>query len=318
MKSSPQPKVLRAYLCTADEAEDTEIVFAATNGAARFPYAQRLDWDFRDVRVRRAPEYDAYAPGPVPVSVMLDHGWRFECFECYRMLSLDMDFVENMSPDDLKHWAKSNAPHVAALEEFDAANPEPAGAPDSCTPQERWAAENKQREWRARRERLSIKIIPPALSRRPHAADTDGDRSTCKHHDQKADDGNRVGIALCVARHLHRHLTPILECEAFERNHLANDFPDFCDAFLSGSSQHTAGRVPDAPFLDLRCCFCHSDLLILNDGCKAIGVVRLTSVTADKAAQHRDPLPGAIITHVASCDLLADQGASHHALPVHN
>jgi hypothetical protein len=187
MKSSHQPKVLRAYLCTADEAEDTEIVFAATNGAARFPYARRLDWDFRDVKVRRAPEYDAYAPGPVPVSVMLDHGWRFECFECYRMLSLDMDFVENMSSDDLKHWARSNAPHVAALEEFDAANPEPAGAPDSCTPQERWAAENKQREWRARRERLSIKIIPPALSRKALRINDAAAECFCDAHcEQKA------------------------------------------------------------------------------------------------------------------------------------
>jgi len=70
---------LKAY--TVHDGDDGATVIFATNSAtARRQGANELDRDWTEVdSCRRAPHFDAYAPGPVPAAVLIDHGWRYEC-----------------------------------------------------------------------------------------------------------------------------------------------------------------------------------------------------------------------------------------------
>ena len=70
---------LKAY--TVHDGDDGATVIFATNSAtARRQGANELDRDWTEVdSCRRAPQFDAYAPGPVPAAVLIDHGWRYEC-----------------------------------------------------------------------------------------------------------------------------------------------------------------------------------------------------------------------------------------------
>jgi hypothetical protein len=76
-------KPLRAY--TVHDGEDGyTVVFGRTNGVARAQGANELNCGFEDVAYcRRAPEFDQYAPGPVPPEACIEQGnWWFECMEC--------------------------------------------------------------------------------------------------------------------------------------------------------------------------------------------------------------------------------------------
>lgn len=41
------------------------------------------------VPMRRAPEFDAHAPGPVPVRVLYEAGWTVTCYQCEHELDED-------------------------------------------------------------------------------------------------------------------------------------------------------------------------------------------------------------------------------------
>lgn len=59
------------------------VVFATGGAAARRKGAGELELTFQEVdSCCRSPEFDRYAPGPVPPLVMIDHGWWFECCHC--------------------------------------------------------------------------------------------------------------------------------------------------------------------------------------------------------------------------------------------
>lgn len=67
------------------------VVFAKTNAAARrIGSSQISDGSFFSVSAHRAPWADRYAPGPVPIRVMIDNGWWWECFGCHRHIGLDI------------------------------------------------------------------------------------------------------------------------------------------------------------------------------------------------------------------------------------
>lgn len=95
---------LKAYE-VRDSGEGYCVIQYATNSAtARREGASKLDtdWDSIESCVRK-PEFDAYAPGPVPPMVMIEHGWWFECFHCGRRVSNDMsEEIEDdgLDPDD--------------------------------------------------------------------------------------------------------------------------------------------------------------------------------------------------------------------------
>lgn len=72
------------------------IVFADTNVAARRIGANQIDAGFSNVTCRRRPEWDQYAPGPVPPLARIAGGWWYECACCGRRVSENLEAdIEN-------------------------------------------------------------------------------------------------------------------------------------------------------------------------------------------------------------------------------
>jgi hypothetical protein len=84
-------KPLKAYMVTEDSEGHACIVFATNSATARREGGNELGVEWEGVEsCKRSPEYDQYAPGPVPNMVLIDHGWWFECSHCGRRVSDDM------------------------------------------------------------------------------------------------------------------------------------------------------------------------------------------------------------------------------------
>ena len=67
------------------------IAFATNSATARREGGNELDCSFNEVEsCNRRPQFDHYAPGPVPKTVLIEHGWWFECQHCSRRVSEDM------------------------------------------------------------------------------------------------------------------------------------------------------------------------------------------------------------------------------------
>lgn len=59
------------------------VVFDTRHVSARRRGACEMGCEFSEVEsCRRAPHFDGYGPGPVPVSALLAAGWRYECSNC--------------------------------------------------------------------------------------------------------------------------------------------------------------------------------------------------------------------------------------------
>lgn len=84
-------KPLRAYEVREPNEGHCVIRFATSSAAARREGANELDCGFNEVEhCQRKPQFDQYAPGPVPHAVLIEHGWWFECHHCSRRVSDDM------------------------------------------------------------------------------------------------------------------------------------------------------------------------------------------------------------------------------------
>jgi hypothetical protein len=84
---------LKAY--SVQDEEEGRVIFAANNAVARRNGGLELGGDWYSVEsCRRAPEFDEYAPGPVPAQALLEHGWWLECSNCSRQIY----------GDDSAHW----------------------------------------------------------------------------------------------------------------------------------------------------------------------------------------------------------------------
>jgi hypothetical protein len=85
-------KPLKAYEVRDNDEGHCVIQFSTGCAAARRDGANELniDWESVESCVRK-PEFDSYAPGPVPALVLIEHGWRFECYHCGSQVSDDMD-----------------------------------------------------------------------------------------------------------------------------------------------------------------------------------------------------------------------------------
>jgi len=76
---------MKCYGVTAELAEGTEIVFApdATKARQMALGSDTLNnCEYIELRAKRYPEFDSYAPGPVPVEVLLANGWWWPCSRC--------------------------------------------------------------------------------------------------------------------------------------------------------------------------------------------------------------------------------------------
>lgn len=76
-------KPMKAYQVREDSEGRFVIAFATNGATARREGASELHTDFEGIEsCRRAPQFDRYAPGPVPTSALLADGWWFECQHC--------------------------------------------------------------------------------------------------------------------------------------------------------------------------------------------------------------------------------------------
>ena len=76
-------KTMKAYMVREDDEGRCVIVFATNGAAARRDGGGELDLAFEEVdSCTRVPEFDQYAPGPVPQHALLANGWWFECYHC--------------------------------------------------------------------------------------------------------------------------------------------------------------------------------------------------------------------------------------------
>jgi hypothetical protein len=91
---------LKAFAVLEDNENTGGIVFAERAIAARREGANQFsDGDFGGVSCRRAPWADAYAGKPLPIKVMIENGWHFECCGCGA--TIDEDWLdENGLPLD--------------------------------------------------------------------------------------------------------------------------------------------------------------------------------------------------------------------------
>lgn len=185
---------LKAYQCTTDDPEQTRIVFAASNGAAKFPYAREVEMDLDMVTVRRAPQFDVHSPGPVPVSALLQDGWYFECSNCLRRISHGEEFVEDMTHQQLIEHARRQAPHVARLSEFDTANPRPSDPEPGMSHPETWQARQAIETWHRRRHSVSYAVLPRILSRAALRIDDASGEVYCDTRCEQEEMAKRAGI----------------------------------------------------------------------------------------------------------------------------
>ncbi|NDY89714.1 hypothetical protein [Ideonella livida] len=91
---------LKAYMVSESGEGHACVAFAVSGAPARQAGAGELgtDWDGIE-SCRRAPEFDAYAPGPVPKRALYDAGWWFECGHCGHRVSIN-EYHEYRSDDE--------------------------------------------------------------------------------------------------------------------------------------------------------------------------------------------------------------------------
>lgn len=123
-------KKLRAY--QVSDGEDMTVIRYATNSAtARREGGNEIgcEWDGVDSCIRK-PEYDKYAPGPVPAKSLTEAGWQFECRRhgCGNWANWDTEELTFSAAGDpycceacmARHFARqrANAAAGAALQEL--------------------------------------------------------------------------------------------------------------------------------------------------------------------------------------------------------
>ena len=80
-------KKLKCFLVDCGSDNGGQLYFAETRGQAKAMAANDEDTDITGIEsCNRKPQYDKYAPGPVPVRVLMADGWWFECSSCSRQV----------------------------------------------------------------------------------------------------------------------------------------------------------------------------------------------------------------------------------------
>jgi hypothetical protein len=76
-------KKTKAYIVREDHDGGGVVVFATNGATARRQGANELNMEFDEVSsCTRSPEFDQYAPGPVPLHATLARGWWHTCSGC--------------------------------------------------------------------------------------------------------------------------------------------------------------------------------------------------------------------------------------------
>lgn len=143
-------KPLKAYAVTEEGEGTGGIVFARHAVVARREGANEYgDGEFELVSCRRAPWADAYAgTDGVPVSVMVDNGWHFECGSCGRRIDNDMLWENDLLPEDVigtQHTTAYCNERCEARDKLDRAE-----------------AKHRERRWIRRFEKIVLRRFPDA------------------------------------------------------------------------------------------------------------------------------------------------------------
>jgi hypothetical protein len=88
-------KTMKAYTISCpDDDHGATVAFGETAREARQrANSDTCDCGYINLRARRSPELDQYAPGPVPILTLMSHGWYALCPNCERQVYEDQDFV---------------------------------------------------------------------------------------------------------------------------------------------------------------------------------------------------------------------------------
>ena len=101
-----------------DGGEKSSIQFSTHAVKARRMGANEMDISFDEVAsCKRKPAWDEYAPGPVPIHVVMADGWWWSCSHCERMISEsgpDWQEVEEIQKDG--YFCESVAPNPQIIE----------------------------------------------------------------------------------------------------------------------------------------------------------------------------------------------------------
>lgn len=83
---------IEAYYISAGDDDDYPpacgVYFGETEAEAIAKWRDKNDGEEPE-QVTRKPQFDCYAPGPVPVEAKFDDGWWFECSHCYHRVTQD-------------------------------------------------------------------------------------------------------------------------------------------------------------------------------------------------------------------------------------
>lgn len=92
---------MKAYLVSDENGEGGAVVrFAKHAVVARREGATEMDCNFDGVSCRRYPAFDQHAETGVPDAVLVEHGWWFECMQCYQKVCSEPE-DENGEPIEL-------------------------------------------------------------------------------------------------------------------------------------------------------------------------------------------------------------------------
>lgn len=71
--------ILKAWAVRSEDYETGCVVFAETRGKAHRLGVSELDEEWTSIRVKRAPEFDDLAPGPLTDLQYFQRGWWLHC-----------------------------------------------------------------------------------------------------------------------------------------------------------------------------------------------------------------------------------------------
>lgn len=99
---SKTEKPMLAYAVLENDERTGGIIYATSNIAARRQGANEYgDGELSYVTCNRAPWADEYYGKALPVSVMVDNGWHFECSHCGGRIDEDMVWEKQIQTDDI-------------------------------------------------------------------------------------------------------------------------------------------------------------------------------------------------------------------------
>lgn len=79
---------MKCFIVDCEQENGSQLYFADSHNQAKCYAANEAGIEYIEVTsCRRKPEYDQYAPGPVPTKVLIEDGWWWECFGCSRHVS---------------------------------------------------------------------------------------------------------------------------------------------------------------------------------------------------------------------------------------